>query len=920
MVPNGSRRAGGEAADRLWQFAGCEFDELRLELRVHGKPVELELKPLEVLQQLLRHSGEVLTKEELFDEVWPGLMVVDGSLATAVSKLRKALSDEDSTIVQTMPRVGYRLGVPAHSKPITAPRFGQELGLNAGDTVPGREHWRLQRPLDVSKSSEVWLAEHPKTHELRVFKFASNESRLKGLKREVTVSRYLREALKNQPEFVHILEWNFESQPYFLESEFGGLDLSAWAESQGGLSSIPVAARLRLLTEVAQAVAAAHGAGVLHKDLKPGNILVTPSSNGGWQVKVADFGSASLLEPSRLKALGITNLGLTQTGGPQSPSLTGTLMYLAPEVLSGQRPSAGADVYALGVMLYQLVAGDFRKPLSPGWEADIADPLLREDIAQAACGDPARRLRSAAELAAGLDSLERRRTERKKSDEARELQRIAERARERARARRPWVLVAGMALLVAVSISLFFYRRAFSSNPKIGAVAVLPFQNAGSDHTADYLSLALPDEIATQLSYTRALPIRPSALTSKYSAANLDLQKAGQEMGVSKVVTGHFLQAGEKFEVTLEAIDVASNRLLWHGTVSFPAGNMLAMQAQIAAVTRQELARTLGSPGYVTDADVHPKNEEAYDIYLRSTALAYDPVPNQQGIVMLEKAVSLDTTFGPAWQELARRYYIDEHYGFGGGAKSQRTIDALERAQSVAPNSVVASAQLVVRRTEQGQLAAAYEEAARLDRGRPDTAMAHFALSYVFRYAGLLEESANECEKAFAIDPYGVRSCAVAFILRGNYRRAMDYIHIDFGSEWANALTIHALVREGREREALQIAEPHIPQWGSFNMLLACVEHRPASEIVALANRLKHSDDPETNYFSASHLAYCGQTDAAIQMLKLAIQGNYCSYPAIDSDPFFASVRGKPEFAEVRSAAIACQNNFLAQRGGSGKD
>ena len=94
MVHNDSRGEGSELSDRLWRFADCEFDELRLELRVHAKPVELELKPLEVLLQLLRHAGEVVTKEELLDAVWPGLMVVDGSLATAMSKLRKALGQD----------------------------------------------------------------------------------------------------------------------------------------------------------------------------------------------------------------------------------------------------------------------------------------------------------------------------------------------------------------------------------------------------------------------------------------------------------------------------------------------------------------------------------------------------------------------------------------------------------------------------------------------------------------------------------------------------------------------------------------------------------------------------------------------------------------------------------------------------------
>jgi DNA-binding winged helix-turn-helix (wHTH) protein len=110
---NSNAQAGGkgDVQARCWAFGDCEFDELRRELRVNGKVIELEPKPIEVLHQLLLHAGQVVTKEDLLESVWPGLMVVDGSLATAVSKLRKALGDDESVLL-TVPRVGYRLGVP----------------------------------------------------------------------------------------------------------------------------------------------------------------------------------------------------------------------------------------------------------------------------------------------------------------------------------------------------------------------------------------------------------------------------------------------------------------------------------------------------------------------------------------------------------------------------------------------------------------------------------------------------------------------------------------------------------------------------------------------------------------------------------------------------------------------------------------
>jgi DNA-binding winged helix-turn-helix (wHTH) protein/serine/threonine protein kinase len=453
-----------ETSGRLWRFADYEFDELARELRVKGKPVELEAKPLDLLLQLLLHAGEVVTKEELLDSVWPNVMVVDGSLATAVSKLRKAMGDENHPAIVTVPRVGYRLAVPVYCKTLAA-ADGPELGFKAGDVVPGRDQWRLSRPMDISGSSEVWRAENPKTHEQRVFKFAADGARLKGLKREITVARFLRESLGDRPDFVRILEWNFETPPFFLESEYAGANLAEWAEEQGGLSKISHETRLQLLVNVAKAVAAAHDIGVLHKDLKPANVLVVPGKNAEWQIKLADFGSASLFDPSRLYALGITNLGFTQTS-IDSQAMTGTLMYLAPEVLAGQSPSASADVYALGVMLYQLTAGDFRKPLAPGWEAEIQDPLLREDIADAACGDPAKRINSAADLVERLLTMDQRRVRRDELEAAKGRAQIAERKLAETRARRPWVVFAIVALAAGMGFSLALYRRAVHERDK----------------------------------------------------------------------------------------------------------------------------------------------------------------------------------------------------------------------------------------------------------------------------------------------------------------------------------------------------------------------------------------------------------------------------------------------------------------------
>ena len=919
-VPDkGSAHTEQDIQARLWRFGECELEELSLQLRMNGSPVELELKPLEVLQQLLLHAGEVVSKEVLLESVWPGLNVVDSSLATAVSKLRKALGDEN--VILTVPRVGYRLTVPVQTTDLSAlTSWKVAAALEPGEPIPGRDQWHLTRRLDLSNNSEVWLAEHPKTHDQRVFKFATNEIRVKGLKREVTVARFLRESIGESPAFVRVLEWSLENQPYFIESEYGGLNLIEWAQQQGGLQEISLSTRIAVIADVAKAVSAAHDVGVLHKDLKPANILIQSHPGGTRQVKVADFGSASLIEPSRLRAFGITSFGLTQTGVPQSASLTGTLMYLAPEVLSGHSPKASADVYALGVMLYQTIVGDFRKPLAPGWEAGIDDPLLREDIADAACGDPDKRMQSASKFVERLATLDRRRIERKAQAEAALREQAAEKRRARVHARVPWILLAAVVLLAAGAAFRTVAKKPVVPATAVRTVAVLTFEDLGGDSKFDFLRLVLPDEIATALSYVRGVTIRPFTTTRKYDGANVDLQKAGQEMGVSVVVTGHFLTEQNQLQLTYEAIDVADNHILWRDTITSPLQNLIDAHQKVYQQAQSGLAVALGArpPDGSNPPATIPTNEEAYDLYVRAVGMRTDAQSNAKATAMLERAVRLDPGFAPYWVTLGGRYYNESHYikGKVDEEMMKKALASGERAVALDPHYAFAQYGLMGLHTERGDLLEGYRVAANMLRESPGDAISSFGMSYVLRYAGLDQESETQCKNASSFDRQSslLRSCGVAFLKHGDYQKALEYFRLDANSDWNAAMTIDVLLREGKQKQALEIRRPDISAWTSYDMLLACAAGKPDDEIITLAKRVEADDDPETNYFAASHLAYCGQTRAALEMLRKTVRANYCAYPAMDTDPMFASIRRLPEFEEIRSAGMSCQSGFLSGR------
>ena len=483
-------------------------------------------------------------------------------------------------------------------------------------------------------------------------------------------------------------------------------------------------------------------------------------------------------------------------------------------------------------------------------------------------------------------------------------------------------IIAAAVVVLGVLFWLFNRRTApvvVTANQK--TVAVLPLQNLSSDKNVDFLRLALADEIATSLSYVRSLSIRPFATTSKYDSPTLDLQEAGKAMHVTDVVTGHFMKEGDQLHITLEAVDIADNRTVWRDTMTVAAPDMIAMRNQITSKVRQGLVPALGAGAGSGEAGTHPRNEEAYDLYLRSIALPHDPLPNKDAIAMLERAVGLDPNYAPAWTYLGVRCHYDAAYSDGGETMRQRSNAALERAISLDPDYIFAAAWLITNRVEQGQLAKAYQDAKALVVRHPENAQARFALSYVLRYGGAIEESAHECDTALSLDPgnFMLRGCVFTFDQLGNYARALDFLQLDAGSEWASSNIVRHYVREGKLEQAKEIAEKlkDVPAPG-YRMMAACLETPSSPDVASFVREAEAArladPDPEPRYVVAPDFLFCGQKDAAVRLVKSAIAGHYCPYTGLQNDSIWTKLRGTPDFAQLLSAAKQCRDDFLSER------
>jgi len=789
-------------------------------------------------------------------------------------------------------------------------------------------HYRILGKLGGGGMGVVYEAEDLKLGRHVALKFipenlAGDPKSLERFAREARAASQL-----NHPNIctIHGIEDN-NGHPFIVMEKLDGESLKQHIAGH----AMPLDKILEVGVQVADALVASHLKGIVHRDIKPANIYLTPAG----QVKVLDFGLAKLVrnvDSDEQADQSLTAMGV----------IPGTAVYMSPEQARSEPVDVRSDLFSFGVVLYEMATGKkpftganslltlnnvlHAKPIPPR-DLNPGIPVELEGIiGKAMEKDRRHRYQDAAQMRSDLALL-------RKEAESGTIKTPSATARLRAGthtfgrdARWQFYLLLGTAALLLTVVAAvgawWFKHRAIAVAEQRNAVAVLPLENMNGDPNDDYLRFALADELTSVLTYARRLDVRPSAVTRSYTERNLDLKKIGQQLRVGRILTGSFRKQGNELMVTLEAIDVPTDRLLWQTTVTERADNLIGLQQQLSTQVQKGLLPILGNASGSVEANAsRPKNQQAYDLYLRSIAVPHDPAPNKEAYRMLEWAVGIDPTYAPAWEALGQRYYFDSLYGGGGEEMFQRSNSAYERAVALDPNRVMAASLLITNRVERGDLGRAFAAASDLVRRLPQSADAHFALSYVLRYAGMLDKSAEECNAARQLDPgnFAFRTCSWTFLEMGKTDRANDFVHLDAGSEWAAWVTPYIDLAAGNLKDAREAAK-NMGKAAYYHreLMIACTAAQRPSDFQKIVREAESSvmiePDPEAWYHVGALMAYCGQTEPALRLLKAAVQQNYCAFSALLDDPLLKELRKQTSLNEVLTAASNCQNVLKQER------
>jgi len=625
---------------------------------------------------------------------------------------------------------------------------------------------------------------------------------------EAARKRFRKEALAlsklNHPNIATIHDFDSQDGVDFLVMELiSGTTLSHKLHD-GGLSEKEVTS---LGLQIASALEEAHEHGIVHRDLKPSNIFVTPKN----QVKILDFGLAVLLKPEEAGDVTLSDSDVT--------GISGTLQYMAPEQLLGKPADIRSDIYAVGTILFEMATGQrpFEEKLSTALSNDIIykqpprptamrqslSPRLEDIILKCLEKTADDRYQSAKELAVDLRRLSSPTTG------------VVAPVQPGRKGIQRWQIILALSLvLIAAGVLLVRYHFLGGHNQPIDSLAILPFENAGGNPDAEYLSDGLTESLINSVSQLPNLKVIARSSVFRYKGKAVDPSAVGRELSARAILTGRIVERGDDLSVSAELTDTLDNRHIWGEQYNVKLTDLLAIQQKISNEISSNLRSRLAGKEDTTQPKQYTNNADAFQLYLKGRFYSDQATVAgvQRGVEYFHQAIEKDPRYALAYVGIANAYFL-----LSSQFSSPR--EAMPKVKEAATKALQIDQSLAEAHTLLGLVNAFYDydfpsAADQFKRGvelDPGSASAHQWRGYFLIAMAQQQEALDELTKAKELDPLSDTVSlllSVSYLFSRQYDQSIDQSKKMIAAEpdfwWGHFLLGWAEAETGKYDEAIQ--------------------------------------------------------------------------------------------------------------------
>ncbi|HKP83947.1 MAG TPA: protein kinase [Pyrinomonadaceae bacterium] len=694
---------------------------------------------------------------------------------------------------------------------------------------------------------------------------------------------------------------------------------------------------LSIALQTADALGAAHARGIIHRDIKAGNVMVTP--NG--QVKVLDFGLAKLLDEDAARTSGIHHTEITEVGVPY-----GTATYAAPEQARGDRVDARADIFSTGVLLYEMLTGTW--PFQGQTAVEVRHAVLNDEpkpLSQMRPGRMPARLQTVIDKALAKDPRNRYQRISHFADDLRLIIRelgseslpgmdetttpvAPKHLKQESPVTRALRWLTGSKSGDG-STSTKSAGRSGDAQPMTSmgdrdrkSVAILPFKNVGNDREIDFYQFSLADAVITELARVRSLVVRPSSVIVKYQNKTVDAAEAGRDLSVDAILTATFLRAGDRLRVTAQLLDVRTSEILWSERIDADASDIIGVQDTIVQRIVEGLRLELRPDEKDELARKQTADAAASEEYLRGrdclATFIYHTIQREHldsAIEHFRRAIEIDPNFALAYSAIGSCYVNRVLKGLGQAGDHDKAKTAFRKALTLDQRLLEARMQMVFIYLTGGQKQKARSEVDLLRDEYPNDPGVQFVRGVVARLDGDYEKALRSFDRMVRLNP-GERVLASynrarIFMYQRQYEEAFRELaqgaEIEPEHPLIKVFTARVLYYKGEIDEAIEILHQVLqrhPQIDGVRPILAiCLssqgQHTKANEQLTPKVRQVAEADYDISYWLASAYLLQGRQVEALRWLETAIGLGNENYKWFESDPNWTDMHEDVRFVEL---------------------